>query len=84
MKRVLIIAIVAVLAGGILVGQRYYAWATNSTGASDPFDEVGIGLHGYMPGFVQDWGCARLKENFGDKTMPPHGCGSSADPAQWR
>lgn len=77
MKKVLSILAICVVAFFGMVGQRYYVWATNANGAADPFDEVGIGLHSYMPGFVQDWGCARLKENFGTKTLPPHGCGTA-------
>ena len=84
MKRLLMFALLFVVLTCGFVGQRYYAWVNNTAGAADPFDEVGIGLHGMMPGFVQVWGCARLTENFGTKTMPPHGCGSPADPVQWR
>ena len=78
----MLILVICLIAFGGMVGQRYYAWATNASGASDPFDEVGIGLHSYMPGFVQSWGCARLKENFGTKTLPPHGCGTMD--GQWQ
>ena len=82
MKKSLLILILVLVAFVGLVGQRYYAWATNSAGAETPFDEVGIGLHSYMPKVVQDWGCAKLKENFGTKTLPLHGCGS-ADGRSW-
>ena len=66
------------------MGHRYYAWATNSIGADDPFDEIGITLHGYMPGPVQDWACAELKANFEGKTIPVHGCAAAADATAWR
>lgn len=74
MRRFLILALfILVIAAGIVFG-RYVFWVTNWYDAEDPFDEVGIGLHKMMPGFVQDWGCAQLKKEFGDKTMPPYGC----------
>ena len=82
MKKIGLVALICLVALLGTVGQRYYAWVTNSANAADPFDEVGIGLHSYMPGFVQDWGCARLKENFGSKTLPPHGCGTAE--GQWK
>lgn len=78
MKRFLTILVVAVFASVAMVGYRYVSWVKNWTGADTPFDEVGIDLHKYMPGFVQDWGCARLFDEFGDKTLPPHGCRGKA------
>ncbi|CEJ13785.1 hypothetical protein BN1110_04109 [bacterium YEK0313] len=60
---------------------RYYQWVAQ---ADSPFDEVGIGLHSYMPGPIQSWGCARLKERFEGKTLPPHGCKDPANPRGWR
>ncbi|MBJ2150324.1 hypothetical protein [Paracoccus sp. IB05] len=74
MKRFLTILVVAVFAAVAMVGYRYVSWVMNWTSADTPFDEVGIDLHKYMPGFVQDWGCAQLFAEFGDKTLPPHGC----------
>jgi hypothetical protein len=64
-----------------LIGQRYYAWTVQM---GSPFDEVGIRLHRYMPSAVQDWGCAKLFERFGGKTLPPYGCQDLSDQAQWR
>jgi hypothetical protein len=64
-----------------MIGQRYYAWAAQS---DSPFDEVGIELHRYMPAAVQNWGCAKLSERFGGKTLPPYGCQDLNDPKQWR
>ncbi len=81
MRRI-IPALVAVLIASIsVVGYRYNDWVSNSEG---PYDEVGIGLHGYMPTFIQNWGCAKLQLRFGGKALPPYGCGDAADPAQWR
>lgn len=81
MKKTIQILVLMLIAFIGLIGQRYYAWAVT---AKSPFDEVGIGLHHYMPGFVQEWGCSQLKMRFDGKTMPPHGCTSAADPRQWR
>ena len=78
--RILALCIIAVIG---MVGYQYLSWVKNWNGAADPFDEIGIDLHSYMPGFVQDWGCAQLKAEFGDKTLPPYGCGA-ADGRGWR
>lgn len=78
------IALVVFVAVAGVIGYQYFAWATNASGAAIPYDEVGIALHGMMPGFVQDWGCARLEAEFGGKTLPPMGCESATDPGQWR
>lgn len=83
MKRVLFIAILVVLFGIGMVGHRYVTWVKNWDHADSPFDEVGIGLHSYMPTFIQNWGCAQLKVEFGDKTLPPHGCGGT-EGRTWR
>jgi hypothetical protein len=64
-----------------LVGQPYYTWVTS---AETPFEEVGIELHRYMPAVIQHWGCARLFERFGGKTLPPYGCQDPNDPVKWR
>ena len=81
LRKLLIIlaAVFVVVTAGI--GQRYYAWAVQ---ADSPFDEVGIELHRYMPAAVQDWGCAKLFERFGGKTLPPYGCQDLTDGAKWR
>lgn len=83
MKRVVSIAIVVLVLGIGMVGERYLSWVKNWGNAESPFDEVGIDLHSYMPSFVQDWGCAQLKAEFGQKTLPPYGC-SGADGRSWR
>lgn len=84
MKRLLSILLIVILVALGVAGQRYYTWVNNTQGAADPFDEVGIDLHRYMPGFVQDWGCARLKTHFGTRTLPPYGCQSDTEPGQWK
>ena len=81
MRKWSLIAALAVLAFAGMVGFRYHAWAV---GAASPFDEVGIGLHAYMPGTVQAWGCGQLQKRFEGKTLPPHGCQSPIDPRRWR
>lgn len=63
------------------IGFSYYDWVSSS---ESPFDEIGIGLHGYMPGFIQDWGCGKLELRFGGKTLSPYGCGDAADPTKWK
>ncbi|MDB5659190.1 MAG: hypothetical protein JWS10_1805 [Cypionkella sp.] len=84
MKRLITFLVVIALAAVVFLGYRYNAWVSNTSGATDPFDEVGIELHQMMPGFVQDWGCGKLKANFGTKTLPPYGCESATDPAKWK
>jgi len=74
LKRFLTILIAVIVAVVVLVGYQYLSWVLNWKGASDPFDEIGIDLNYYMPGFVQDWGCGQLYAEFGTKTLPPHGC----------
>lgn len=65
------------------VGYTYVSYVKNWNNAETPFDEVGIDLNSYMPGFIQDWGCAQLKAEFGNKTLPPYGC-SAATGKGWR
>lgn len=84
MKRLLTFVVVIVLAALSTGGYRYYAWVNNTSAAADPFDEVGIDLHQMMPGFVQDWGCGKLKAQFGSKTLPPYGCQSATEPGKWK
>ncbi len=70
MKRVLrILAITLIMALG-LIGQRYYAYVTNT---QSPYDEVGIEINRYMPQPVRKWGCDKLHATFGN-TLPPYGC----------
>jgi len=77
MKKSLTILAVVAFAAVIVLGGRYYMWVANTLNAATPFDEVGIGLHAYMPGFVQDWGCAKLQDSFGTQTLPPYGCAAA-------
>jgi hypothetical protein len=76
--RVLLLVLVAAIG---VIGQRYYYWVAQ---AESPFDEVGIGIHQYMPGPIQSWGCGRLKARFGGRTLPPYGCGDPNNPRLWR
>ncbi len=64
----LIFALVAVV--GLVLGQ----WYTYITNQESPYDEVGIELNNWLPAPLHDYGCAKLKETFGTKALPPHGC----------
>lgn len=79
-KAVFIVAFILIAFAGV-VGKRYNDWVFYS---ESPFDEVGIGLHGYMPVFIQDWGCGKLFDRFGGKTLPPYGCQSAIEPQKWK
>lgn len=83
LKRMLILAMAILISVILLVFARYTAWATNWYDEPNPYDEVGISLHKMMPGFVQEWGCAQLKAEFGEEIRPPYGC-SNADHTGWR
>ena len=79
--RTLLILVVTIAAVILLVmGFRYYMYVTNT---QTPYDEVGIELNQYMPGPIRNWGCGKLKQTFGAKTLPPFGC-EGADPKTWR
>ncbi|MFB2533341.1 hypothetical protein ACEYYB_10850 [Paracoccus sp. p4-l81] len=78
--RFLKLLIIVAVAGLALLGQRFHAYATNT---ETPFDEVGIEMMRHAPAPARDWACGRLKQTFGEKTLPPHGCGT-ADGRQWR
>jgi hypothetical protein len=72
-RRGLGVALVAVVVAAFVVfGWRWYSYVAYS---DDPFDEVGISLNQMMPRPIRDMGCAKLKERFADKTLPPAGCG---------
>ncbi|MDM7852888.1 hypothetical protein [Pseudochrobactrum kiredjianiae] len=80
MKKLLRIILIVVIAAVALIGQRWYSYVTNMT---DPFDEVGINLQSYMPAPLRHWGCMQLKQNFGNKTLPPYGCQSPDSGTKW-
>ena len=80
MFRFLTIVLVACLILAAGVGYRWYAYVSNT---QSPFEEVGIELNSRMPGPIRDWGCARLKQTFGSKTLPPYGC-STPDGRSWQ
>jgi hypothetical protein len=81
MMKALMIVLLMVSAALGVAGLRYHHWVARS---GTPFEEVGIGLHRYMPAPVQSWGCNRLKARFGGKTLPPYGCHHPANPRMWR
>jgi hypothetical protein len=78
-KKLLRIVGFALIIAVVVIGQRWYSYVTNTT---DPFNEVGIQLQSYMPAPIRHWGCMKLKENFGNKTLPPYGC-SAGDGRSW-
>lgn len=84
MSRILSVLVAILIAVTGMIGYQYLSWVQNWKGAADPFDEIGIEIHSYMPAFVQDWGCAQLKAEFGTRTLPPYGCSTATDGAQWR
>lgn len=71
MNRLLRLVVVVIVACVAAVGGRWYSYVTNT---SSPFDEIGIELNSRAPAPLNEWGCGRLKETFGDKTLPPYGC----------
>jgi hypothetical protein len=79
-KKLLRIVLIVVIAVVAIMGQRWYSYVTNTT---DPFDEVGISLQSYMPAPLRHWGCMQLKQNFGQKTLPPYGCQSADSGTKW-
>ena len=79
MKLALVMIATIIVAVLIAACGRYYIYVTNT---ASPYDEVGIALNGYMPGPVRTWGCGRLKDTFGKKTLPPLGC-EGADGKTW-
>lgn len=73
----IVILLIVVVAFAAVIGGRWYAYAAY---ASDPFDEVGIGLNMMMPAPIRAIGCDMLKGRFEGKTLPPAGCGNNG---QW-
>lgn len=71
MKRLVLIVFVALVVAAGVVGQQWHAYITNT---DSPFDEVGMELNNMLPGPLHDYGCNRLKQTFGGKTLPPYGC----------
>jgi hypothetical protein len=59
------------IAVAIVVTGRWYLYVAY---ASDPFDEVGVGLNMMMPGPIREIGCAKLKQRLGRHSLPPAGC----------
>lgn len=79
-KKAIFIIVVAFIGFSAFVLFQWYGYVTNK---ENPYDEVGIELNRYMPEAMQKWGCNQLKENFGDKALPPYGCADETGRA-WR
>lgn len=71
MKRLVSIVAAALVAAVGVVGYQWYGYISNT---QSPFDEIGIDLNNMLPGPLHDYGCGRLKQTFGGKTLPPYGC----------
>jgi len=80
LRRFITITVLFCVFIGLGIGWRWHAYVTNT---DSPFEEVGIELNSLMPAPIRDWGCGRLKQTFGTKTLPPYGC-SAADGKAWR
>ncbi len=78
--KLLKILVVVAIALAAMIGQRFYSYVTNT---ETPFNEVGIEMLRYSPAPLRDWGCGKLKETFGNKTLPPYGC-ATGDGTRWR
>ena len=80
MKKIIAYAVLIFLA---LFGPFSFVYFRYVTNTDSPYSDIGIVLNGSVPGFVQNWGCGRLKKNFGD-LLPPEGCQVAGDPTTWR
>ncbi|WP_112907861.1 hypothetical protein [Rhizobium leguminosarum] len=76
MVRLLLTIALAVV---VLTGFRWYRYVTNS---DSPYDEIGITLNNSMPGQINSWDCAKLKNAFAN-SLPPYGC-AAGDATQWK
>ncbi len=79
MRIVRTVLIVAFISIGF-IGFQWYKYVTNT---ESPYDEVGIELNSRAPAPINQWGCEKLKETFGN-TLPPYGCQSATNATQWR
>lgn len=70
LKRVVRILFITLIVGFAFIGQRYYAYVTNT---KSPYDEVGIEINSYMPKLIRKWGCDKLQATF-TGMLPPYGC----------
>ncbi|ABC93709.1 hypothetical conserved protein (plasmid) [Rhizobium etli CFN 42] len=70
MKKLVRLLLTIVLAFVVVIGFRWYRYIANT---DSPYDEVGITLNSSMPGPLNAWGCAKLKQTFGS-ALPPYGC----------
>ena len=74
-KRLIVLAIVVVL--GALGYWLYYV-----TSGTNAFDKIGMEINNMVPAAMNEWGCGKLQERFGD-TRAPWGC-TGADFQSWK
>lgn len=79
MKKLVRLLLTIAIALVVVIGFRWYRYVTNT---DSPYDEVGITLNTSMPGPLNAWGCAKLKETFSG-ALPPYGC-AAENGTQWK
>ncbi len=77
--RIVLFCLVPLVALSATLGYRWHQYVTNT---SSPYDEVGMALNGAVPSFLNEWGCGRLHETFGN-VLPPLNCEAN-DGSAWR
>ena len=77
-QKILTLIIVFSVGIAMMFGGRWYAYVALG---DSPYDEVGIGLNGYMPAPLRNWGCHKMQTRFVGQ-MPPHGC-AGPDGRSW-
>ena len=65
----------------IFVGVMGY-WLWYVTSGSTAFDPIGMEVNAMLPGAMNEWGCDRLEERFGDENAP-YGC-TASDYVSWK
>lgn len=71
MRALGLIATMAVILGGVLLG----FWATKTYTLDTPYDEVWIGLNSRLPGPMRAWSCGAMHERLGAEAgVAPYGC----------
>jgi hypothetical protein len=78
-KKVIQFLFLIVIGMVIAIGGKWYMYVTNT---KSPYDEVGIGLNGYMPAPIRAWGCAKLHATF-EMALPPLNCGKANNNKEW-
>lgn len=79
MKKLFRLLLTIALAVVVFTGFRWYRYVSNT---DSPYDEIGITLNNFMPGPINNWGCAKLKITFAS-SLPPYGC-AAGDATQWK